>query len=807
VRRVWLLWSWRDLRARWVQVTVIAMIIGLGTGSYAGLTSTTVWRKDSNEASYALTNVFDIRTQLGAGNFVEAGRMSALIEDLIESGAVDAAEERLLLPTQIETESPGGTVLVPARVVGIDLSAGGPLVNRLHTVNGRGLQAEDAGRPIAVLEHNFAGYYELPPQGSLRLTEGRELGYVGDVLSPEYFIVVTEDGGFYAHPNFAAVFTSIETARAAAGLEGVVNDLVISLSVPAERERVAAELAPRFAAIGATVTAVDDDPSYRLLTEDPDGDQQLFTVIALATFAGAVFAAFNLTARMIEAQRREIGIAMALGVPRWRIAMRPLFVGAQIALLGVVFGVLIGSLIGWLMAGVIDDLLPLPVWRTPFQPQLFAGVAAAGIVVPLVAITYPVWRAVGVAPVDAIRTGHLAARGGGFAPLLRRLPTPGGTFAAMPFRNLVRAPRRAVLTLLGIAAAIAVLITVGGMVDSFLGTIDRGAQEVSGDAPDRLTVAFDSFYPVEAGPVAVVGRAPTLDRAEPALRLGATFVGREEFDVMLQLIDLESDLWRPTVTSGEVEFTAPGLLLAESAAEDLGVGVGDVVTLRHPVRTGDTFALVESDLPVIALHPHPFRFVTYMDLRHAGLLGLAGLANEVSAVPAAGASDEAVRRELFGMPGVSSVQSVTASADVIDDIFGEVVGILRVIEGAVLLLVLLIAFNAAGLNMDERRREHATMFAFGTPLRTVLRIAVVESLTIGVLATAAGIAGGYALLRWMLAYVVTDTAPDIGVAAIITPTTLTVVVVLGILAVATAPLLTFRRLRGMDIPSTLRVME
>ena len=37
-------------------------------------------------------------------------------------------------------------------------------------------------------------------------------------------------------------------------------------------------------------------------------------------------------------------------------------------------------------------------------------------------------------------------------------------------------------------------------------------------------------------------------------------------------------------------------------------------------------------------------------------------------------------------------------------------------------LVLLIAFNAAAINADERRREHATMVAYGVRLRTLFRM-------------------------------------------------------------------------------------
>ena len=65
---IWLRWSWRDLRARWLQVAAIALIIAIGTGSYAGLTSMNVWREASNDASYELTNIFDVRARLSTGS-------------------------------------------------------------------------------------------------------------------------------------------------------------------------------------------------------------------------------------------------------------------------------------------------------------------------------------------------------------------------------------------------------------------------------------------------------------------------------------------------------------------------------------------------------------------------------------------------------------------------------------------------------------------------------------------------------------------------------------------------------------------
>jgi len=49
--------------------------------------------------------------------------------------------------------------------------------------------------------------------------------------------------------------------------------------------------------------------------------------------------------------------------------------------------------------------------------------------------------------------------------------------------------------------------------------------------------------------------------------------------------------------------------------------------------------------------------------------------------------------------------------------------------------------------------------------------------------------------------------PEIGLNYVFTPTLVVALSVLGVVAVALAPLFNWRRLRRLDVPSTLRVME
>jgi putative ABC transport system permease protein len=86
-------------------------------------------------------------------------------------------------------------------------------------------------------------------------------------------------------------------------------------------------------------------------------------------------------------------------------------------------------------------------------------------------------------------------------------------------------------------------------------------------------------------------------------------------------------------------------------------------------------------------------------------------------------------------------------------------------------------------------------------------MAVVESLIIGIVSTALGLLAGWLLLRLIIAIRIPETLPDIDVPPTIAPATIVLTVVLGVGAVALAPLLTWRRLRRMDIPAALKVYE
>jgi ABC-type antimicrobial peptide transport system permease subunit len=228
-----------------------------------------------------------------------------------------------------------------------------------------------------------------------------------------------------------------------------VNELVLALAPGADPAVVERELrrtlVARLPDVGVTITRKADEDVHRVLCEDARSDQRMVSVFAWLLLVGAALASFNLVSRVVESQRREIGVGMALGVTPAKLAIRPLLFAAEIAPLGVAVGIGVGLVFNGLFRSALQDLLALPAWETPLLPGVYVRAAALGLAAPLLAAAYPVLRAVRMPPVAAIRVGPLTAASVGLAPLLERLRLPLSSIARMPFRNLARTPRRTLM--------------------------------------------------------------------------------------------------------------------------------------------------------------------------------------------------------------------------------------------------------------------------------------------------------------------------------------------------------------------------
>ena len=809
-------WTLRDARKRWIQVAAIGFTLAIGIGLYAGLSSVTEWRLISIDKSLEATIMYDLRATVGEGGDVPSGSLARIASEI---DGVDRYSERLVFDTQVETVVDGEELLVHGRIVGMDVSGSEPVVNDVYLIDDAARPASGTATPQVLVNRSFATFWDLPASGTLTVGGDVDVDYVGSAVSPEYFLIV-EGNGSLGKSNLAVLFAPVAAAQDISGRSGVVNDLVLTFEPGADAAAVTAQLIDAAASQDGVLLDVltrEETPSYVGLTGSPELDQGIYNAISLLLFVGAAFAALNFSARMVEAQRREMGNSMAIGERPRSIVIRPLLIGLQIGILGMILGVVVGYAIAFQTVSVVQEVAWLPIFEQPFQGAIYAQAMAIGFAVPVLAVLWPVVRAVRVKPVDAIRSSHLSSRGGSLGPIISRIPLPGRSLERMPFRNLMRAPRRTFLTLLTFTMSLAIMFAMLGLSSTFAGTFEQGNEELLGGEPDRFMVQMDSLYPVDAPQVTDVLADPTVDLGEPALVLGANVFNAEaddddddatRLDLVVRFVDFGSPVWTPTATEGTLSRGAPGIVLADKAARDFGVGVGDEVVVTHPALVDGAFTFGTSTLSVTAIHPHPLRLNAYLDLSQASTWGFGGLANVVTGVPANGTSLNDVKRSLFGSgKGVSLVQGLGETFQSVEDSLEQSEDVFFITQIFVVFLVMLIAFNTANINVDERSRDHATMFAYGIPVRRVIANLSVEGLLLGVVAVVLGGLFGYALLLWMALFLMPTAIPEIGMIVTVQWWGMALSFVLALIAIAVAPVFPGRKLKKMFIPGQLRMME
>ena len=143
-------WSLRDLRERKFQVIAISLIIGIGTGTYVGLTSTTHWRQYAFDQSNEQLNMFDLKMELAIGSWINQTELKSVLEELPHSYWITAMENRVVFPITVNASTMNQTILVNGRIIGVNASSGSEnlTLNGIDIVDGRGILGNETNSSV-----------------------------------------------------------------------------------------------------------------------------------------------------------------------------------------------------------------------------------------------------------------------------------------------------------------------------------------------------------------------------------------------------------------------------------------------------------------------------------------------------------------------------------------------------------------------------------------------------------------------------------------------------------------------------------
>lgn len=724
----------RDLWRVRGQAIAIALVIATGSLLLVMMDGLVLSLEQTRQAYYERYRFADI--------FADVRRApEALLHDLEGIAGVETVEGRIKGGALIDAAEGKA----PVRALALSMpDLGAPRLNDMLLVAGA---APDPGRhDEIVLLKGYADAWGLEPGDVMYVTLNgfrRDVRITGLAQAPEFIYSAAPGELAPDDARFAVLWFRKEALEAAYDMEGAFNEALISVSRGANASDIIGSVDRLLARYGGgSAYGMEEQVSNRFVTEEISGLRISAQTTPPIFMIVAAFLLYIVMARLIESERRQIGLLKAFGYTSLEVAWHYLKFCLVIASAGAVLGCLSGVILGGYMADYYKVYYKFPFLVFHVEPAsilvslvfsiLAASAGALAVLMRLFTLT-PAAAMRAPAPADFSRSARLSGA------LRGLLDQP----SRMVLRRLLRQPLRALAASLGIASGMALSVAMLGVMSSFERMVD-----VSFDVADRsdMQVVFteprgvDALYALarSKGVIEVEGfrSVPVVLRNGLRSHRGA-LTGLVETPRLNQALTSDLD---------PIVMREDGLILAQSLARKLGVRPGDRLSID--VLDGERPVLV---LPVAALTSSLVGAPVYLE-RHA--LSRA-LGEDVRVSGAYLRIDSRVSGELFeaikAMPAVAGVSSKAAARASIAKIMDSGAGATRYVMTLVAGLITFgVVYNSARIAFSERAHELASLRVIGFTrgeagfvLLGELAVITLAALPIGA-AAGAGLAGAIA---------------------------------------------------------------
>ncbi len=697
------------------QIVSIALVVAAGVMSAFTMRSTLGSLEQSRDSYYRDYRMPDVFASLNRAPERMAERIAAL-------PGVSAVEARVTLRAVLavpglERPATGFLVSVP--------DGRRPVLGDLYLRAGRYIEP---GRDDEVLvSERFADVNTLRVGDTLSAVLNgrfRTLNIVGIALSPEFVYEIDAAGGFLGDERlFGVLWMSREALAAARDMTGAFNDLAVRLS-PGASERAVLDdidaLLRPFGGLGAYSRS--DQLSNRLVADEIAGIRATAAVVPVIFLGVAAFLLHIVLARLLALEREQIATLKAFGYDDRTIGFH--YLGMAVIATGV--GAVIGLIAGFWLGSAYTDLYARYFRFPELRYSASWDVAGGAIFITALAALGGAWSAVRDAARLQPAEGMRPAAPPRFKPLLvERIGFDRALSPAqrMILRNMERRPMRALLSAIGVAAALAVLLTGFVMLDSMDGMIDLQFGRVQ-----REHIALTFTNDRNLGAAQELARLPGVVDAEVFRAVPVRLShGHRSRRLALTGLDPAGELrLMIDADGGSHPLPYDGVVLTERLARSLRVAPFDTLRVELLDRGGEVRTTVVA---------------ATMDelLGVNGYLSMDALARLVREEPRAngawirlerGAEQDVLDR-LRSLPAVASTTSKNAMLRSFED---QVEESFTVMSGILLTLASILAtgviYNGARIALSERGRELASLRVLGFTRREVAAMLLGEQAVI-----------------------------------------------------------------------------
>ncbi len=778
----------RDLRLLWSQVLTLALVVGAAVAGFITTYSAYDSLDWSRQRYYEDANFADVFADLRRAPEPVAARLREL---------PGVSQVETAITQQVQITIPGVDDPLTGRINGIDWRRL-PQVNRLYLRSGRMIAGRNGRQLEALVSEAFAIARQLRAGDTvLALLNGKreQLLIVGIALTPD-----TIFAGATGAPDlkgFGVFWVDREALGSAYEMQGAFNHVAVRITPQANEAQVIAGLDRVLRPWGGlSAYGRSEQMSHMMLNAEIQEQRVLGTVLPGIFLAIAAFLLNVVLGRQISVQREQIAALKALGYGNTAIAGHYLKLALLVVAIGTLLGLLAGSWLGSQMMLLYETAFRFPVLQHRVRPELVLIAIAVTCSAALLATWQAIRESVRLAPAEAMRPRAPGRYRLSFIEALGlgRWLSPAGR---MIVRNMQRHGFRTAVTIVGIAAAIAVLVC---------GTFWGDAIDLMLDTQFRLTLRVDVTVSLIEPRAARIrhefAQLPSVNAVEGARSVRARLIhGHRAWRGTLQGRPQQAALHR-IVTMDRHLSEAPedALLLTDRLAHKLGLKVGDSV--RIEVEEGERPVLM---LPVAGTVKEMMGLSAYIERRSLNrLLQEGDLVSELTLAVDRG-GEPALLQRLRALPLVAGAFSKAA---LLRNVQAVTARNIRIISSVLTVFATIIAvgvvYNQVRIALTERAWELASLRVLGFTRHEVSRLLLGELAIAIALAIPLGIAAGNALAHGVMAMIQND---EFVLPVVIRAPTYAYAVLCIVGAGLASALVVNRKIAALDLVGVLKTRE
>lgn len=460
--------------------------------------------------------------------------------------------------------------------------------------------------------------------------------------------------------------------------------------------------------------------------------------------------------RLVEEQRNEIGTLRALGYTKWQCTLKYLFYAISATLIGIVVGSLLGL--------SSFPLIIYHAWRMmyilpPIRFVVPSGLISLTATVFIFAMSIATWFACKADTQDVpSQLMRPKAPPMGKKTFLENIPLIWNHLSftdKVTMRNIFRYKKRFFMTIVGVAGCTALMLIGFGIRDSISNMVDINFKEII-QYDGMVSFEDDASEQVKAEALKEIRSTENVTDAH----IGFVYTSKTYDDKVDETasvhvfdpkeINREFNL-RTRIGHKPISLTDDGVIINEKLAENLGVHVGNKITIED--ADGNPHEVNVSGITEMYIN----HFVIMSRQYYKEVFGKEAVSNIIYlSTTGDDAAQKLLANDISMMQGVEGVSLYSGQLDNFNSMVKGLNGIIWVLIISSMLLAFVVLSNLITVNISERQREIATLKVLGFRRAEVKKYIFKENNLLAGIGGIVGIPVGIALHRYIMRTVEMD---------------------------------------------------